>query len=121
MSEDAYARPWGLFVGDMIGFCERVLSYTQGMDLPTFLANPMAYDAVLRNIELIGEAASHIPVEVRATHSDIAWRDIIDARNRMAHGYLGIDDDIVWDIVQTDIPKLLSQLRRLLGDLQSHE
>ena len=107
-------RNWRLYIQDMIEFAERVMFYTQGLDQDTFIADRRTYDATLRNIELIGESASHVPDKVREAHPEIAWRSIMGARNRVAHGYLGIDDDVVWDIVQSDIPSLLSKLRALL-------
>ncbi|MDE2900254.1 MAG: DUF86 domain-containing protein [Chloroflexota bacterium] len=98
----------------MIAFGERVLVYTSELDQTGFVADRRTYDAVLRNLELIGEAATHIPEAVRDAHQEIDWRSIIGTRNRIAHGYMGIDDDVVWDIVQTDVPDLLPKLRRLL-------
>ena len=98
----------------MIKFGERVLSYTDGMDQAAFIADRLTYDATLRNIELIGVASTHVPGRVREAHPEIEWRSIVGARNRLAHAYLGIDDDVVWDIVQTDIPQMLPCLRRLL-------
>ena len=66
-------------------------------------------------MELIGEAVTHIPAEVREAHPEIQWRRVIATRNRLAHGYSGIDDDIIWDIIQTGVPKLLPALRDLLN------
>ena len=111
---DRDTRDWRLYIQDMIAFSQKVLSYTEGLDQEAFIADERTYDATLRNLELIGEAASHIPSEVRETHPRIRWRDIIATRNRVAHGYLGIDDDVVWDIIQTDIPSLLPTLQNLL-------
>lgn len=99
----------------MIGFGEKVLSYTQGMGKREFIANELIYDATLRNLELIGEAATHIPQEARESNSHISWRRIIGTRNRVAHGYLGIDGDVVWDIIESDIPDLLPKLREMLN------
>ena len=107
-------RDWRMYIQDMIEFAERVSSYTRGLDKDTFMADRRTYDATLRNIELVGESATHVPDRVRESHPEIAWRSIIGARNRVIHGYLGIDDDVVWDIVQSDIPSLLSSLRNLL-------
>ena len=98
----------------MIEFAEKVLSYTEGMDQEAFMADGRTYDATMRNIELIGVAAIHVPDNVREEHPEIPWRFIVGTRNRVAHTYLGIDDDVVWDIIQADIPDLLPQLRRLL-------
>ena len=115
MSNDAEAaRGWKLYVEDMIEFGQRVLSYAVGLDQDGFLADRRTYDATMRNIELIGEAATHIPEAVRESYPEIEWRSIIGARNRVAHAYLGMDDDVVWDIVQTAIPDLLPKLRHLL-------
>ena len=113
------ARSWHLYIEDMIEFGERVLSYTEGLDQYQFLADMRTYDATLRNIELFGEAATHIPEYVREEHPDIPWRRIVGTRNRVAHGYLGIDDDVVWDIIQSDVPDLLPRLRTMLENARS--
>ena len=103
-----------MYIQDMIEFGERVVSYTEGLDRDAFVADRRTYDATLRNVELIGESATHVPEEVREAHPEIAWRNIIGARNRVAHGYLGIDDDVIWDIVHSEVPALLPRLRDLL-------
>ena len=119
MSEaDEGARHWRLYVQDMIAFGERARSYAAGLDQRSFTADRLVYDATLRNIELIGEAATHIPEAVREAHSEIEWRQIVGVRNQVAHGYLGIDDDTIWSIIQTSIPELLAALRRLLEEEQ---
>ena len=110
---DHESRNWRLYIGDMIEFSEAVLSYTAGMDQTGFVADRRTYYATLHSLQLIGEAATHVPAEVRDTHSEVRWREIIGTRNRIVHAYLGIDDDVVWDIIRTDIPKLLAQLRGL--------
>ena len=71
----------------------------------------MRYDATLRNIEMIGEAASRTPDALRQAYPDVPWRMIIATRNQFIHGYLGIDEDVIWSIAQTAIFDLLSQLR----------
>ncbi len=73
----------------------------------------LVYDATLRNLELIGEAATHTPEEIRDAHDEIPWRMIIATRNRLIHGYLGIDDDTLWSIIQDDVPALLPLLKAL--------
>ena len=84
------------------------------MDQEAFTSDALTYDATLRNIQLIGEAATHVPAKIRESHSDIPWRAIIGTRNRLAHGYLHISNSVVWSIVQDAIPDLLPKLRRLL-------
>lgn len=112
---DEEPRSWRLYIEDMLTCGEKVLAYTQGMAQAAFIADSRTYDAVLRNLELIGEAATHVPVDVRESNPQVEWRSIIGVRNRLAHGYLGIDDDVVWDIVQNSIPTLLTELEQLLG------
>lgn len=106
-------RQWRFYIDDMIGFAERVVEYSAGLDQAAFFANPLVHDATMRNLELIGEAATRLPPEVRQHHPEIPWRQIIATRNRLIHGYLGIDSDTVWSIVNTDVPALLPALRRL--------
>lgn len=106
-------RQWRLHLDDMIAFARKVQSYTAGLDQAGFVADGLTYDATLRNLELIGEAATRIPDEVRAAHPDIPWRLVIATRNRLIHAYLGIDSDTIWSIIQDDIPALLTALQRL--------
>ena len=114
MSEpDDAQRDWRFLVEDMIGFCERVRDYTAGLDKAAFVASPMSYDATLRNLELIGEAATRIPETVRDAHPEIPWRAIVGMRNRLAHAYLHIDDDIIWTLIVDAVPELLAALRKL--------
>jgi len=114
-SDAAAPREWRFYVRDMISFCDKVLAYTAGLDRSTFGADPMRYDATLRNIELIGEAATHVPETVRAAAADVPWRMVIAARNRLIHGYLGVDDDTLWSIVSDDLVPLRAALERLLA------
>jgi uncharacterized protein with HEPN domain len=107
------SREWHFYLDDMIRFAEKVLAYTQGMDQATFERDELTRDATLRNLELIGEAASRIPTAERDAAPQIAWRLIIATRNRLIHGYLGIDDDTLWSIIQADVPELLERVRQL--------
>ncbi|HNU65883.1 MAG TPA: DUF86 domain-containing protein [Methylotenera sp.] len=73
----------------------------------------ITYDATLRSLELIGEAATHIPPEIREQYSNIPWRMMIATRNTLIHGYLGIDNDTLWSIIQTDVPEVLTELQKI--------
>ncbi|HRP28009.1 MAG TPA: DUF86 domain-containing protein [Burkholderiaceae bacterium] len=95
----------------MIGLAEKVQAFTAGMDQSAFLANALVYDATLRNLELIGEAATHVPGHIRTAHPEVPWRMMIATRNRLIHAYLGIDNDTLWSVVATDVPALLPMLR----------
>jgi len=116
---DARDRQWSFYLDDMIDFAEKVIAYTNGLDQAGFVASHITYDATLRNLELIGEAATHIPNAVRDENPDIPWRMIIATRNRLIHGYIGIDDDTVWSIIQEDVTTLLPMLKVLKVNLRS--
>lgn len=113
MSEPPPEREWSFYLDDMIAFTEKVLTYTNGLDQADFESNPKTFDATLRNLELIGEAATRIPQSVRDGASEIPWRQVIATRNRLIHGYLGVDNDTLWSIIQDDAPELLANLRQL--------
>jgi uncharacterized protein with HEPN domain len=110
---DSAQREWRFYLDDMTSFAEKVVAYTNGLDQATFVASSLNYDATLRNLELIGEAAVHVPDAVRVANMQIPWRLVIATRNRLIHGYLGIDNDTLWSIIRSDIPALLPNLRAL--------
>ena len=110
---DSAPREWRFYLDDMIGFAEKVIAYTTGMDQAGFVDSGLNYDATLRNLELIGEAATHVPDAVRAANPQIPWRLIIATRNRLIHSYLGIDNDTLWSINRSDVPALLPNMRDL--------
>lgn len=110
---DQTPREWRFYIEDMIGFAGNALSYTAGLSKAEFVADSRTYDATLRNLELIGEAARNIPEEVRSAHPEIPWRMIIATRNRLIHAYLGIDEDTIWSIIQDDVPGLLEALEAM--------
>ena len=106
-------RSWQLCIDDMREFTHRVMLYTDGFDQERFVASGLNYDATLRNLELIGEAANQIPEAIRATMPQIQWRQMIAVRNRVADGYLGLDNDTLWSIICTDVPALIVELEKL--------
>ncbi len=110
------SRDWRLFLEDMLVCCGKVLDYTCGMELPDFLANSMVYDAVIRNLEVLGEAAKNIPDEVRGQYPQVEWRKIAGLRDVLAHFYFGLEDETLWDIVRNKIPALKSQLQQIQGE-----
>ncbi len=110
---DAPVREWRFYLVDMIGFAEKVIAYTDGLDQEGFVASALNYDATVRNLELIGEAATNIPDEIRQSNPQIPWRLLVATRNKLIHGYLGIDNDTLWSIIQTDVPALLGELHKM--------
>ena len=112
---------WVFYLDDMAGFAAKVLAYTQGLEQAGFDANALVHDATLRNLELIGEAATHIPDAVRSRHPEIPWRMLVATRNRLIHGYLGIDRDTVWSLVHDEVPVLLRKLQAIRAAAQGSD
>ena len=106
-------REWRFYLDDMIKFTQNVQTYTSGLNQEQFVSTSLNYDATIRNLELIGEAATHIPDEIREANLSIPWRMIIATRNRLIHGYLGIDNDTLWSIIKDDVPTLIIELKKL--------
>ncbi|EIJ36180.1 HepT-like ribonuclease domain-containing protein [Thiothrix nivea] len=96
--------------------------YLADMDYPAFLTHKMARDAVIRNFEIIGEAAKNIfqrfP-EVTEQHSEIPWRALYGMRNALSHGYFKVDLERVWQTAERDLPALHAQISQLLAELQA--
>lgn len=99
----------------MLEFCDQALLYAAGLEFEVVRADRMRYDAILRNIELIGEASTRLTPEVRALAPQIPWREIVGTRNRVAHGYLGINPGTVRDLLTHELPALRVQLLELLS------
>ncbi|MDP1610631.1 MAG: DUF86 domain-containing protein [Sulfuritalea sp.] len=114
---DGAPREWRFYIDDMIDCAEKVIVYTRGLDQAGFVGSGLNYDATIRNLELIGEAACHIPDTVRSAHPQIPWRQVVATRNRLIHGYLGIDNDTLWSIVEQDTPALLALLVALKNQI----
>ena len=107
------SRDYRLFLDDMRESCEKILRYTQGMAKVQFEADEKTQDAVVRNLEIIGEVVKHLPEEVRNRHPPVEWRKIAGLRDIVVHHYFGINKDIVWDVVVNKIPQLLVQLKQV--------
>jgi uncharacterized protein with HEPN domain len=104
------SRDWRQYLDDIRVSCSKIIRFTQGMSLADFRSDEKTYDAVLRNLEVIGEAAKHVPDAIRETMPAVPWRKISGLRDIVAHAYFGVDDSIVWDVVQNKVPELLASL-----------
>jgi len=102
-----------LFLEDMIVACEKTKRYLAGLSRDEFERDERSRDAVLRNLEILGEAAKRIPAWFRDAHPDVPWRRVAAFRDIVAHEYFGLDPDLVWDIATSKVPELLPLLRRL--------
>lgn len=110
MPEVGGSRDWSLFLGDMQCCCAKVRRYAEGMTQEQFFADERTVDAVLRNLELLGEAAKQIPEDVRRRHPSVPWRRIAGLRDVLAHAYFGLEEGTIWQAVSLSIPALTTQL-----------
>lgn len=104
--------------------CDRILQYTSEITHDRFMADSMIQDAVLRNIEILGEATRNLfecLPNLQSIYPDIPWIDIYGMRNRIAHGYFLINLELVWTVAVVNIPELRLQIAKALRDLQSGE
>jgi uncharacterized protein with HEPN domain len=91
---------------DILESIERIETYTRGVSYDSFCHNQMMVDAVIRNLEVIGEAAGNVPEELRNKYSSIPWRKMIGLRNILIHEYFGIDESIVWEVATTNLKEV---------------
>jgi uncharacterized protein with HEPN domain len=105
------SRDWRLYLADMTLCCEKIAMFVGASTRDEFLANVLVYDAVLRNLEILGEAAKHVPADVKARMPEVAWREIAGMRDWIAHGYFTIKADVVWDAIEVEVPLLLRTLK----------
>jgi uncharacterized protein with HEPN domain len=108
-------RSHELRITDIIEAIETVLEYTIGMTFEQFASDRKTIDAVIRNFIIIGEAASHLPDDLMETHPELPWREMRDMRNIVVHEYFGVDNRVVWETLQRNLPSLLPLLRQVIG------
>jgi len=103
-----------LYLSDIREAIERILEYTSG-GREAFMADARTQDAVVRNIEIIGEATRGVTEVTKLAHPEVPWREMSDMRNKVIHDYFRVDVDVVWDVVENDLPGLRSQMEALLA------
>jgi uncharacterized protein with HEPN domain len=108
-------RTLKLLLEDIIDSAKKVLSYTGGMTYEDFIKDPKTIDAVVRNFEIIGEAANKIPEDFKDNNSSVDWHRIRGFRNRIVHDYFGIDYNIIWNIKETILESLIDEITTISG------
>lgn len=112
-------RKYDLYFKDILESIEKIESYTGDEDYASFKTNQMVLDAVLRNFEVIGEAVSQIPDEVKKKYSQVPWQDVKDFRNVVIHKYWTVDTEIAWDIIQNRLPPLKRQMQDIYKETKT--
>ncbi len=110
-----------MFLIDIREAIEKIERYTAGLTYSSFAENDLVVDAVIRNLEVIGEAAKHIPDEWRSNHPEIDWRRVVGFRNIVIHAYFEVDLEIVWTIATERLPELKVVIERLIQEQDADE
>jgi len=108
-----------LFLADMLESIEKIQRYTAGVNFERFVSDDLLVAAVVRNLEIIGEAARHIPETVRRRYPEVPWKRVVGLRNIVVHEYFAVDLEIVWTIIRENLPALKDDLQKMLTDLEA--
>lgn len=111
-------RDYLLYLEDMQMALDRIGRYTQGQSLETFGADEMRIDAVVRNLETLGEAVKHLPADIRALAPDTPWAQIAGLRDVLAHTYFSVNLTLIWDIVAHEAPALRAVVGQLISQVE---
>ena len=103
-----------LYLEDMLEAGSKATRYVGEMTFEQFVANEMAFDAVVRNLEIIGEAARHVPDEMRERYPDVPWSKLVGFRNVLAHAYADLDEALIWDTIINKLPSLVAQVQTMI-------
>jgi uncharacterized protein with HEPN domain len=105
-----------LLLLDISEACEKIFRFTENMSYSEFTSDDRTSDAVIRNLEVIGEAANHLPDIFISNHPEMGWSNAIAVRNRVIHEYFGVDYAILWNIIHNYLPQFYKSVQRLLTE-----
>lgn len=105
-----------LYLRDIEDSCRKVIERTSRVERADLFADDLLYDAVVRRLEIIGEAVKQLPTTMTASRPDVEWQQIGRFRDKVVHHYFGLDEDIIWDVVKVKVPALLEAVAELLAD-----
>jgi len=109
-------RDYKVYLNDILEAIRKIQNYTKNMSFSEFKRNELVQDAVIRNLEIIGEAVKRIPDSIKREHPHIEWRKIAGLRDILIHAYFEIDLEIIWDIIKNKIPSLKEKILKILEE-----
>lgn len=107
-------RRYKVYLFDILDSIDKIKTYTQGMDFEAFCKNPLVMDGVVRNLEIIGEAAKKIPLSIRKETPNIEWKKIAGLRDILIHEYFAVNIKIIWGLIENKLPVLYKQIKELV-------
>lgn len=107
-------RDYLFYLEDMLDSMERIMEYTDGLTFDEFQESNLITDAVIRNLEIIGEASKNVPEKIRKKYPAIPWKEMYGLRNFVVHEYFGIDFENIWKIIKDELPKNIQDLRKIV-------
>lgn len=114
-------RDLRLYLADILDSGGAILEFVKGMSFEEFTRDRKTCSAVIREFEVIGEAVGKLPDDIKQEYSNVEWQDIKDFRNLLIHEYFGIDREIIWKIIQEDLPGLINSVSRIMKQVQARQ
>lgn len=112
------SREVKLYLNDILDAILKIESYKKEQPFNTLLADPLRVDAITFNLLIIGEAAGKLPLDLREAHPQIPWRQVVGLRNVIAHQYFALDLEIIWDVVEKELPELRRAVKAMLAEAE---
>ena len=111
-------REWLFRLEDIVESSTLIAEYVQGMAYASWVRDQKTIDAVVRNLQIIGEATNHVPEDVQSRYSNVPWAQLRGMRNILIHEYFGVDTDILWRAATEDVPELKKLVQRIIDEAQ---
>lgn len=109
-------RDWRLYFDDIFDCIKKIENYTANLSYDEFIRDNKTQDAVIRNLEVIGEAAKQVEENIKKKYNNIPWKEMVGIRNRIIHGYFGVDLEIIWQIINHDLRDLKQKIEKVLTE-----